>query len=193
VKALSDEKLALVEELEDFQNIADLVSDLSAEKEANSDLQTKLECAVKDADTLRSANAGLKVELESQRKLSAKESEKRKTAESSKAAMEARINYLEESLEQKKANQSLEMRVSDLEEMLQTQDQDFDIIDKAGSKGKASSDQIRPPLAKKRKNASADGSPVVSVSRLLKSYQPKRQKMVGEDKQFYFVWGQRRC
>jgi hypothetical protein len=72
------------------------------------------------------------------------------------------------------------MRVSDLEEMLQTQDQDFDTIDKARSKGKASSDQIRPPLAKKRKNASADGSPVVSVSRLLKSYQPKRQKMVGE-------------
>jgi hypothetical protein len=180
VKMLSDEKLALVEEVEDFQNIADLVADFSAEKEAKSDLLAKLECAVKDADTLRSANADLKVELESQRKLSAEESEKRKTAESSKAAMEARIMYLEESLEQKRANQSLEMQVSDLETMLQTQDQDFDTIDKTGSKGKTSSDQIRPPLAKKRKDTSADDIPVVSVSRFLKSHQPKRQKMVGE-------------
>lgn len=174
VKSLSNEKLALVEEVEDFQNIADLIAELSFERESKVSLQAKLDCAVKDADSMRVAILDLQIDLKSQRKLFEEESEMRKRAESREATLKATLKEFEEELEEQKTNQSLAVRVSELEAMMQAQGNE-----KADSY-KHAKDQSRPPLAKKRKNASSDGDSVVSITRLLKDYEPKRQKTVDE-------------
>jgi len=172
VKSLSNEKIVLVEEVEDFQNTADLVAELSAEKETKVGLQAMLDCAVKDADSLRLANLDLQTEFESQRKLYEEESKKREVAESG-ATMNTSLKEFEEKLKQHKTNQSLAMRVSELEATMKAQE---DNTNDTTCYQKQPNDQSRPPLAKKRKDVSSGGDSVVSVSRLLKDYQPKRQK-----------------
>ena len=206
IKVLYDEKISLVEEIDEYQNVSEVLSELLTEKEAATEAKKSLESATKEVDSLSLNLNELDRKFQIQLANAGAEKEKRIAAEDEVAQLKERVKDLEEKLKKKgvptqkeelqPVEQSLESRVFELENAIklqQREQQDQESrISKKGILRDQSNQLSKPPLAKKRKGTpmkAGDDSPAnlssrddrsvksaISMSGLLQAGQNKKQK-----------------
>lgn len=192
IKNLTDEKLGLVAEVEDYQNIADLVTDLNDEKNAHMNTRDKLMSAENTISSIKLSRNELQRKLDEQKNITDKAIQEQKELVEAKASVEAKMKELKERVEEQGVNESLEMRVSELEELMKEK-----ICGNFSHPAlrERTNESAKPPLplGQKRKISSGEGSTpvkddnsIVSVSRLLKDYNPKRVKMDSDNQSILF-------